>query len=86
MRLSLKVSPRLISGAPMKSGVRCPGARVARLDPAATSLGTFKVLGNEDYYVSRSFQPIADETENSLVFIGSDEDNRKVWLGKYVFE
>lgn len=60
--------------------------RVARLDPAATSLGTFKVLGNEDYYVSRSFQPIADETENSLVFIGSDEDNRKVWLGKYVFE
>lgn len=60
--------------------------RIAKLDPATTTLGAFKVLGDEDYYVSKSFMPIANDAENSLVYIGSDEDNKKVWLSKYVFE
>jgi hypothetical protein len=60
--------------------------RLAKLDAQSTSLGSFKVLGDEKYYCSKSQMPIANPQENSMVFIGSDEDNKNVWLAKYVFD
>ncbi len=60
--------------------------RIAKLDPVTTTLGAFKVLGDEDYYVPKSVDPIEDTNENSLVFIGTDKDDKNLWLGKYIFQ
>ncbi len=60
--------------------------RIAKLDPTTTTLGAFKVLGDEDYYISNSVSPITDAAEHSITYIGSDEDRKKVWLAKYIFE
>jgi len=60
--------------------------RIAKLDAGATSLGSFAVLGDEQYYVSKSFRPLMNAADNSIVFIGSDEDYKKLWLSRYVFQ
>lgn len=60
--------------------------RIAKLDIQTTSLNSFKILGNEKFYTSKSFTPIVNAQENSLVFIGADEDYKKLWLSKYTFE
>ncbi|MBS1630341.1 MAG: hypothetical protein JST27_09810 [Bacteroidetes bacterium] len=60
--------------------------RIAKLDLTATTIGSFKVLGDEDYYVSKDYDPIFNQADNSLVYIGSDENNKNLWLAKYVFE
>ncbi|MDB5206462.1 MAG: hypothetical protein JWR72_1537 [Flavisolibacter sp.] len=60
--------------------------RIAKLDVEGTSVSSFSVLGDEKFYTSKSFLPIFNTAENSLVFIGSDEDYKKLWLSKYVFQ
>ncbi|MEP6612503.1 MAG: hypothetical protein ABJA76_11480, partial [Mucilaginibacter sp.] len=60
--------------------------RIAKLDLQSSSVSSFAVLGNEKFYMTKSFQPIFDKKDNSLVFIGSDEDYKKLWVNKYVFQ
>ncbi|MBS1643558.1 MAG: hypothetical protein JST36_00835 [Bacteroidetes bacterium] len=60
--------------------------RISKIDPAGLNAAAFKVLGNEDYYVSKDFAPLENTADNSLVYIGCDEDNNTIWLGKYIFE
>jgi hypothetical protein len=60
--------------------------RIAKLDVQNSTVNKFTVLGDENYYVSKSFEPIQNKEENSIVFVGSDEDSRKLWLSKYTFQ
>jgi hypothetical protein len=60
--------------------------RIAKLDTKTTTLGSFAVVGAEDYYINRHTEPIVNTAENSMVFIGSDKGGEKLWLSKYVFQ
>jgi hypothetical protein len=60
--------------------------RIAKLDVQSLTIGAFTVLGNEKYFVNRNFKPIQNAADNSYVFVGSDEDCKKLWLAKYVFQ
>lgn len=60
--------------------------RIAKLDLEGTSISAFNVLGDEKFYMSAVFEPIFNKADNSYVFIGSDEDYKKLWLSKYVFQ
>lgn len=60
--------------------------RIAKLDVQNASVGSFTIPGNEKYYMTKRFEPIADTRDNSLVFIGSDEDYKKLWVNKYIFQ
>ena len=60
--------------------------RIAKLDLQNASVGSFAVLGKEKFYMTRNFEPISNPQENSMVFIGSDEDFKKLWVNKYIFQ
>lgn len=60
--------------------------RIAKIDLQNNSISNFTVLGNEKFYISKAFAPIVDTKDNSVVFIGTDDDYKKLWLAKYVFE
>lgn len=58
--------------------------RVARLEPAASRLGGFTLLGSKDYFISRRFLPEVNPSDNSIVFIGGDKSFKKLWMAKYM--
>ena len=60
--------------------------RITKLDLANNTISDFKVLGNEKYYVRLGLNPLTDEKENSVTYIGNDDDYKKLWLGKFIFE
>lgn len=60
--------------------------RIAKLDLAANTVGEFKTLGDEKYYLRRDFQSTFNKAENSVTYLGHDEDFKKLWLAKYVFD
>ncbi len=60
--------------------------RIAKIDLQNNSIDNFKILGNEKFYVSSFLLPMIDTKENSVTFIGNDEDYKKLWLAKYVFD
>jgi len=60
--------------------------RIAKLDVQNANVGSFTVLGKEKFYMTKNFEPISNPQENSLVFVGSDEDYKKLWVNKYVFQ
>ncbi|MBC7890414.1 MAG: hypothetical protein H7Z13_21260 [Ferruginibacter sp.] len=60
--------------------------RIARLDLQNNSISNFAILGNEKFYISSAFLPMTDKNENSVTYIGNDDDYKKLWLAKYVFE
>jgi hypothetical protein len=60
--------------------------RIAKFDLSTSSIGAFSVPGNEKFYVTKNFTPIANKADNSYVFVGSDEDYKKLWVSKYMFQ
>ncbi len=60
--------------------------RITKLDLQNNIISNFTVLGNEKFYVSRAYAPLIDTKENSITYIGNDDDYKKLWLAKYVFE
>jgi len=60
--------------------------RISRLDLQNNTIGDFAVLGNEKFYVSSAATAMINTAENSLTFIGNDEDYEKLWLARYIFE
>ncbi len=60
--------------------------RIAKLDLQNNAIGNFSILGNEKFYVSNAFKPMVNTAQNSVTFIGNDEDYEKLWLAKYIFE
>jgi hypothetical protein len=71
-------------GSPSLYAVYFP--RIAKLDLMANTIGEFKTLGDEKYYLRRDFQSYFNKAENSVTYIGHDEDFKKLWLAKYVFD
>ena len=60
--------------------------RIAKLDLQNNTIGNFTILGDEKFYVSKAYAPIIDTKNNSIIYIGNDDDYKKLWLAKYVFE
>lgn len=60
--------------------------RIAKLDLAGSSVSDFKILGNEKFFLRKDFTSLFNKEENSITYIGHDEDFKKLWLSKYVFE
>lgn len=60
--------------------------RITKLDLQNNTISNFTVLGDEKFYVSRAYLPMIDAKENSITYIGNDDDYKKLWLAKYVFE
>ena len=56
--------------------------RIVKIELGTASLGDIKVLGGEKYFLRKNFTSQFDKTENSLTYIGHDEDWEKLWLGK----
>lgn len=56
--------------------------RIGIIDLASSTLSAFKTLGNEKYYLRRDFTSNFDKTENSITYIGNDEDYKNLWIGK----
>ncbi|MFD0749170.1 hypothetical protein ACFQZS_03390 [Mucilaginibacter calamicampi] len=71
-------------GSPSLYAVYFP--RIAKIDLAANTISEFKTLGDENYYLRKDFQSYFNKAENSVTYIGHDEDFKKLWLAKYVFE
>jgi hypothetical protein len=60
--------------------------RIVKIDLASNTLGAIKVLGNEKYFLKRDFASTFDKTENSLTYIGLDEDWKQLWIGKMLMK
>ena len=60
--------------------------RITKLDLSNNTISDFKILGNEKYYVRLGLKPLTDEKENSVTYIGNDDDYKKLWLAKFIFE
>ncbi|MES2850295.1 MAG: hypothetical protein V4685_14650 [Bacteroidota bacterium] len=72
------------NGVPTYHGRYFP--RIAKIDLQNNSISNFSVLGNEKFYLNSGLLPMKDYNEGSITFIGNDEDYKKLWLAKYVFE
>lgn len=58
--------------------------RIAKINLATNSLESVKVLGGEKYYLKRHFSGTYNQAENSITYIGLDEDFKQLWIGKMV--
>lgn len=56
--------------------------RIVKIDLGASSMGAVKVMGEEKYFLRRDFTSKFDKSENSITYVGHDEDWKKIWLGK----
>lgn len=56
--------------------------RIVKIDLGASSMGPVKIMGEEKYFLRRDFTSQFDKTENSITYVGHDEDWKKIWLGK----
>ncbi|SHG78380.1 hypothetical protein SAMN05443549_106215 [Flavobacterium fluvii] len=60
--------------------------RIVKIDLANSTLGTIKALGDRKYFLKRDFPSIFDKSENSITYIGLDEDWEKLWVGKVLLQ
>jgi hypothetical protein len=60
--------------------------RIVKIDLLNTTLGEIKVLGNEKYFLKRDFASTFDKNENSVTYIGLDEDLKQLWIGKMLMK
>jgi len=56
--------------------------RVGSIDLENASLGAFKIMGDEKYFLRKDFTSIYDNIEKSITYIGHDKDFKKLWIGK----
>lgn len=56
--------------------------RVGKIDLTTNSLGTFKIPGDQKYFLKRNFTSYFNSSENSVTYFGHDEDYTKIWVGK----
>ncbi len=56
--------------------------RIVKIDLTNLSLGAIKTLGDEKYFLKRNFSSSHDKIENSITYIGHDDDWKKIWIGK----
>ncbi len=59
--------------------------RIAKINLSNTSVSDFAILGDKKYYLRKNFTGIFDEKENSITYVGHDEDYKKLWVSKYNF-
>lgn len=60
--------------------------RIVKIDLANNTLGKIKVLGDEKYFLKKNFASTFDKTENSVTYIGLDEDFKQLWIGKMLMK
>ena len=60
--------------------------RIVKIDMSGISMGKIQVLGDEKYYLRKNFSSMFDNAENSITYIGHDEDWKKLWIGKVTLD
>lgn len=60
--------------------------RIVKINPDAALISDVTVLGKGEYMVYKYHSSIFNEQENAIVFFGHDEDWKKLWIGRYIFE
>ena len=60
--------------------------RIVKIDLSTNTLGSISVLGNGKYFLKRGFTSLFNESENSVVYFGSDEDFKELWIGKLLMK
>ena len=56
--------------------------RVGKIDLTNNTLGAFKVMGDQKYFLKRNFTSYFNKSNNSVTYFGHDEDYTKIWIGK----
>jgi len=60
--------------------------RIGTIDLGGSSLGEFKSMGDEKYFLRKDFTSLYEKDDNSITYIGHDEDFKKIWVGKVVIQ
>jgi len=60
--------------------------RIVKIDLTSSSLGPVKVLGDGKYFLKKDFASSYDKTENSVTYIGLDDDFKQLWIGKMLMK
>ncbi|TDD98583.1 hypothetical protein [Flavobacterium cellulosilyticum] len=60
--------------------------RIVKIDLSNNTLGAVKVLGEGKYFLKKDFTSYFDKSENSLTYIGLDEDFKQLWIGKMMMK
>jgi hypothetical protein len=56
--------------------------RIGSIDLENSTLSTFKILGNEKFFLRKDFISIFDKDEESITYFGHDDDFKNLWVGK----
>jgi hypothetical protein len=60
--------------------------RIVKIDLANNTLGKIKVLGDEKYFLKKNFSSTFNKAENSVTYVGLDEDYKQLWIGKMLMK
>ena len=60
--------------------------RISSIDLETSTLSTFKILGNEKYFIKKDFPGIFDKNERSITYFGHDDDFKNILVGKVTIE
>ncbi|PWA07444.1 hypothetical protein [Flavobacterium psychrotolerans] len=60
--------------------------RIVKIELSNSTLGAVKALGDGKYFLKRDFPRLLDPKENSITYIGLDEDWEKLWIGKIILQ
>jgi hypothetical protein len=56
--------------------------RFGKINRSGNTLGAFKTMGDEKYFLQSDFTSYFSKAENSITYIGNSEDSKNLWLGK----
>jgi len=60
--------------------------RFVKIDLATNSMGPIKVLGGGKYFLKKDFESTYDQKDNSITYVGLDEDFKQLWVGRMVMD
>jgi hypothetical protein len=60
--------------------------RNVKIDLTNNTLGEIKVMGDGKYFLKKDFSGTHDKQENSVTYVGLDEDFKELWIGKMVMK
>ena len=56
--------------------------RLGKIDLINSTLGSFKSMGDEKYFLRRDFTGIYDKADRTITYFGHDDDYKNLWVGK----
>ena len=60
--------------------------RIGSIDLESSTLSSFKIMGNQKYFLRKHFTSIYDKNEKSITYLGHDENFKTLWIGKVIVQ